>query len=124
MYLYLFAILLFYIGWRVKDYFYKEVKNFSKTSTPIIKSSFYLAYQSQGSIAKKIFSKSENETKTFFVPLQRKYSNFHANVPISSKRRTFTGSSVSGRSKCVGQKRWNNCSDHRNTPKRVTSTIY
>lgn len=49
MLLYLFVVLLIYIVWKVKDYFhFNELKNYSKTSTPIIKTSFNMAYLSQG----------------------------------------------------------------------------
>lgn len=69
MYFYLFAILFLYIIWKLKDYIcYKELKNFSKTSTPIIKTSFNIAYQSQGlSIIKVRYRESAHTPEIFLI---------------------------------------------------------
>ncbi|KAG4066192.1 hypothetical protein HA402_014492 [Bradysia odoriphaga] len=53
MFVYFFATLLLYIFWKVTDYFhFKELKNFSTTSTPIIKTSFNMTYLSQEELFK------------------------------------------------------------------------
>ncbi|KAJ6617597.1 putative cytochrome P450 4ac2 [Pseudolycoriella hygida] len=51
MFFYLFGIIFLYLVWKLKDYFdFKDVKNYSKTSTPLIKSAFNIAFLSQEEI--------------------------------------------------------------------------
>lgn len=121
MFVYLFVVLLLYIFWRAKDYiFVKEFKNFSTTSTPLIKNSFNMAYKSQG-----LIWLSSTKVQIFFKSFphyqQRKFFYFYVNVLITYKHPTLTGSSDIGPLKCVGQRMWSKYSDPRSTSTKVIS---